>query len=181
MKILLIVLSQGIALCGLSQIDKNQWLIGGNLGFSYSSTSYDKTTNLSLAPGVGYFLLNQFAAGMKLTAASNTTKKSYNRSTVTQLIPEPFLRYYFLSSTHKLNVFIDGSYGYAFNWYKDSYGSFRDHYWQFSFMGGPAVFLNEHTALEITLGYNYASATATDTLRISSIKIGVGLQIHFGK
>jgi hypothetical protein len=182
MKLLITILLQVPGILAMGQVNQKQWLIGGNLGFSYSSAEYIKTTDISLSPDIGYFFLDKFAGGLRFDLSYNTEHYSYAsaRTRQTQFTPAPFLRYYFLPSTRNVNLFFDGSYGYSFNWYKYNSSSYTYHYWGFSLMAGPVIFLNEHTALEITLGYNYSTGSANDTLRINSFKAGVGLQIHFG-
>jgi len=183
MKLVITILLHFSGIWAMGQLNQQQWLIGGNLGFSYSSAEYLKTTNLSLAPDIGYFFFDKFSGGLRFNLTSNTEHYSYSpeRFRQTQFTPAPFLRYYFLSSTQKVNLFMDGSYGYSFNWYKHNSSTYTYHYWGFSLMAGPAIFLNEHTALELTLGYNYSTGSANDTLRINAFKVGVGLQIHFGQ
>jgi hypothetical protein len=48
-------------------------------------------------------------------------------------------------------------------------------------MAGPAIFINEHTALELTVGYIHSSRGPIDSSATSKLQLGIGLQIHFGK
>jgi hypothetical protein len=51
----------------------------------------------------------------------------------------------------------------------------------FSVQTGPAIFLNQHTALEMTLGYTYLSRGPIDTTVTNKLQVGIGLQVHIGK
>jgi hypothetical protein len=63
--------------------------------------------------------------------------------------------------------------------------TYKYNYHTYSLMAGPAIFLNEHTALEITVGYSHATGGLPpanfDTVTVSRFQIGVGLQIHLGR
>ena len=64
-----------LAFCSVSllhaQLNRGQWLVGGSAGFSTSS--YDagnvseKGTKVQLSPGVGYFVFNKLALGLRAT------------------------------------------------------------------------------------------------------------------
>jgi hypothetical protein len=43
------------------------------------------------------------------------------------------------------------------------------------------LFKNEHTALEITVGYNYLSRGPIDSTVTNKFQVGIGLQVHIGK
>ena len=47
----------------------------------------------------------------------------------------------------------------------------------FGFASGPAIFLNKHTALEFTLGYN-STKFEDDPDRSNTFTVGVGFQVH---
>jgi hypothetical protein len=47
----------------------------------------------------------------------------------------------------------------------------------FGFAAGPAIFLNKHTALEFTLGYN-SIKIKDDPDRSNTFTVGVGFQVH---
>lgn len=169
---------------GISQIQKGQWIIGGDAGFSYFKYYTTKTSSFSLSPTGGYFILNQLAVGLRpsYVAEFNTTQAG-GKSRESLISVTPFIRYYFLSYERKLNFFADGGFGYSWGKFKNySNPDFKYHSKIISFKAGPAIFLNERTALEITLGYNHSiRGSLGDTLGISSFQIGLGLQIHIGK
>lgn len=172
------------SLGGFSQIQKGQWIIGGNAAFSYYKYYSTRTSAFSISPATGYFFLNRLAGGIRLGYdAEFNSFQSGGRSRESFISLIPFIRYYFLPYEGKVNFFLDGGYGYS--WGKDknfTQPDFKYHSKIISIKTGPAVFLNERTALEITLGYNHSVKGALgDTLGINSFQIGVGFQIHIGK
>ena len=169
---------------GFAQLYKGQWLIGGTGAFSYTQTEGEKITTVVLTPGIGYIFFNKFAGGLKLDLSSQTDRHSstdkyrFNSTTI-----GPFMRYYFLPAERSLNIFAEGGYGYTFGRYKRfiSLPDYTNHFSSYSFKAGPAIFLNEHTALEVTLGYNHSQKGLIDTAITNTVILGLGLQIHFGK
>ena len=167
-----------------SQVQKNQWLIGGNAAFSFERASELKTTTLQLAPDIGYFFIDKLAGGLRFNFGSTTNRwEKDDKYRNSSMIISPFVRCYFLPATQKVNVFAEGAYGYAWSKYKDfAYGSsYAYHYHNLSLVAGPAIFLNKHTALEVTVAYNYSTRGSVDSSHSSKFLLGVGLQIHFGK
>jgi len=68
------------SLSAFSQLNKNQFLVGGNISFSSATygdedTYKSKSETLQLSPGVGYFLFDKLAVGTK-------TEFIFNNSTV---------------------------------------------------------------------------------------------------
>lgn len=80
-------------------------------------------------------------------------------------------------------MFADVAYGYSWGKSKNfKYpSSHKYNYYNLSFMAGPAIFLNERTALEITVGYTYLSRGPIDTTVTNKLQLGIGFQIHFGR
>jgi hypothetical protein len=176
-----------LSLKSFTQIYKGQWLIGGNAAFSYSQANeYNnkiKLSSLTFSPSGGLFFLNRLAGGLKFDLGEETyhyTSISKSRNTFISI--GPFLRYYFLQPEQKINLFAEGGYGFSFGKYRNFYDvNYTYHSSTFSFKAGPALLLNEHTALEVTLGYIHSTRGPIDTAVTNVIQIGVGLQIHFGK
>lgn len=172
-----------------SQIYKNQWLIGGNANFSYSkATIYNNTVELSsylFSPSIGYFFLNRFAGGLLFDLGSQTYNfSSGGKYRISSLTIGPVIRYYFLSAEKSTNIFLEGAYGLSYSknkFFKSLDNDFTNHYSTLSFKAGPAIFLNEHTALEITIGYNHSTRGPIDTAFTNTLRLGIGFQIHFSK
>jgi hypothetical protein len=169
---------------GASQIQKGQWLTGGNAGFSYFKYYTTKTSSWSLSPTGAYFVLDQLALGLRPGYYGAVYKvPSGIKSKETFVSITPFVRYYFLAYEHKVNLFADAGFGYSWGKYKSySAPDFTYHSKIISFKAGPAIFLNERTAVEVTLGYDHSiRGSLGDTLGVKSFQVGVGLQIHLGK
>lgn len=67
----ILFLSLLISTFASAQIQKGQFLIGGNITFEsikseYSSMPANKSTNIFIAPDAGYFIINKLAAGLRL-------------------------------------------------------------------------------------------------------------------
>ena len=162
---------------GFSQIYKGQWLVGGNAGFEtgkFGDLDGTKYTSVSFSPNAGYFFINNFAGGLRLSL--ETTKFKDDDDATSTFLFAPFVRYYFLPAAEKVNIFADAGYG---------FGSIKDgeseSFNQFSIMAGPAVFLSPNTALEFALQYR---STGGDSFggdeRQSAFGLNIGFQVHLG-
>jgi hypothetical protein len=166
------------ATTSFSQINKGQWLAGGSasLNFTkYGSDDNDKVTTVSVAPDLGYFFINNFAGGARINLTSLKAKGAEDAET--SFLFAPFVRYYFLPSTQKVNVFADASYGFG----SVKSGGESDGMNQFAIAAGPAVFLSPNTALEFTLQYSSAGGDAYGDDRLNNFGFNVGFQVHLGK
>lgn len=176
-KIVLAVMTLTIGLGSFSQVNKGQWLVGGsaNLDFSKQGNNDDsKVTSVSISPDAGYFFINQLAAGARVSFTSVKEKSQENAAT--SFLFAPFVRYYFMQSTQKVNIFADASYGFGSMKFGES-ESFN----QFAFSAGPAVFLSPNTALELTLQYRSAGGDVYGDDRLNDFGVNVGFQVHLGK
>lgn len=166
-----------VSVTSFSQINKGQWLVGGSAGLEFSKFGDDddsKVTSVSLSPNAGYFFINNFAGGARISFQS---VKEENEDAFTSILFAPFVRYYFLPSAQKVNVFADASYGFGSMKAGDS-ESFN----QFAVAAGPAVFLSPNTALEFTLQYRSQGGDAFGgDDRLNNFGVNVGFQIHLGK
>jgi hypothetical protein len=176
-KIFMVAIATILIQTGFAQVNKGQWLVGGNTGFSSSKTGDYKTNTIEFSPNAGYFFVNNFAGGLRVNIQSvkeevGDLDDKYSTTTVA-----PFVRYYFLPATQKVNVFADASYGFGS---MKSDGSDSRSVSGFGIMAGPAIFLSPNTALEVTLGYNSMKMEDADD-RTNTFQFGVGFQIHLGK
>ena len=183
MKVILACLLLCLSCCSFSQINKGQWLVGGNAAFNFTKAEKLKLTTLQLSPAGGYFFKDRIAAGLR----TNITLDQYNwtddKWRLFTLSLAPFARYYFLPAEQKVNLFADASYGFTRSWYKSiSYGGkYAYNTSTLSVMAGPAIFLNKHTSVEMTVGYSYLSRGPIDSSVAHQFRFGVGLQVHLGK
>src|SRR5687768_6440391 len=108
-KSMLLLITFVTTIASFSQISKGSMLVGGNIRFnSYKSETQmgsSKVRTLDIAPNVGYFLIDQFAVGIRpgLTLTSTNVPVAKLKSTTYTLAP--FIRYYFSKNGKKVNVF----------------------------------------------------------------------------
>jgi len=200
-----------------SQISKGQWMVGGNGSFSRSVVkqnndffhSENKTTGFQLTPGVGYFFMNQLVAGLRTGVTQSDVKQETDsqvpgslyyllKSKITALSFSPFVRYYFLPSSRKLNVFADASYAYANNKEKTSThqvfipagglptinsstnnSKYKSH--SYAIAAGPAFFINPKVSVELTAGYSFTKYAGNTNQKGDTFLLGAGFQIHLNK
>ena len=156
-----------------SQITKGNLLLGGSTSFSSDKWGDSKSTSFSFAPNIGYFFVNNFAGGLRVQIDSYKEDGEDDAYVVTSFAP--FIRYYFIPAAkeQKVNIFVDGAYGFG----SEGSGDTKSNMNGYSFMAGPAIFLNQHTALEFTLGYSSMKFEDVDD-RFNTFKINIGFQIH---
>jgi len=115
-----------------AQLNKGQWLVGGNISFTHQSNNYTsgsyttdyKSTSFQAAPDAGYFIMKKLAVGLRpgistsnSTTSGNGAEANYtfsykDKATSTNYTIAPFVRYYFLPAANKVNILADVSYAY---------------------------------------------------------------------
>ncbi len=155
-----------------AQTMKGNWLVGGSAGFnSYKPKGADESlTNISFAPNLGYFLMDNLAVG----AAIGYESTSFGDASTSSFGVGPFVRYYFLNLGESAKLMAQASY--TFNTETPDEGDSVSG----STLGlgaGVAYFLNPHVALEGILGY---SSNSGDLGEGSGFGLNVGFQIHLG-
>jgi outer membrane protein len=156
----------------LAQFNQGRWLANGTVGFSFQKNStYNASTDgtststsrgLNLTPTVGYFIIDNLAAGLILDLS--TSRLNYDTfNPLTGLVEEassglssvsagPFVRYYL-----PMSVFFQGSATFGTQKYSnenssgDSESIYRMR--RYSLSVGYAWFLNDYVALEPSIGY----------------------------
>lgn len=128
-----------------AQINKGQWLAGGNGSYTRSSQENNgsfailksKSTTLDVSADGGYFIFNQFCAGLRggVNYTSDNLQEVYGNlpnngsvsytatASVTKTtiwLAGPFIRYYVLKPKHKINVLADVNYLYGHSVAKSS-------------------------------------------------------------
>lgn len=159
-----------------AQINQGQWLVGGSANFTSSKQGDSKWTDITFSPNAGYFFINNFAGGLRLNVAS---EKESGSDASTLFTAAPFVRYYFLPSAQKVNIFADAQYGFGSGKQGGESASINE----YQIAAGPAVFLSPNTALEFTVFYEsmggkYFEGLGSD--RQNSFGVNIGFQIHLG-
>jgi hypothetical protein len=162
-----------------AQVNQGQWLVGGSADFNFGKQGDTKTTMINVAPDAGYFFIDQLAGGLRLDFGYDKTKTKTSETSSTSFGLAPFVRYYFMPSGQKVNVFADGSYG--FGSYKPKGGSSASINY-YAIKAGPAVFLTPNTALEFAVYYKSYGGDFYEVAgdRYNQFGLGIGFQIHLG-
>lgn len=163
------------------QITKHNWLVGGNADFSSSksesSSSVGNTSRIyfRVAPKIGYFIIDKFAAGVSgLINYEKVTFNASGQSKQSYYSIGPFARYYFLSFDKPVNLFSEISYYHLIS-NPGNQGSNN-----FSFAVGPVFYLNTIVGIEFTAGYSVTKNNDAN-LTYKIFQLGIGLQIHLEK
>lgn len=133
-RLLLAAAMFGIALPATCQLNKSQWLTGGNGTFAHAknkgslngTTSTNETTGLQATAGGAYFFMDQLAGGLRAGVSHSLIKQVFDarqvtplfsyysaKTDVTAFVISPFVRYYFFRAAGKINLVADVSYSYS--------------------------------------------------------------------
>jgi outer membrane protein W len=129
-----------------SQTSKNNWLVGGSMGFASSNEVSNpstpptlKTTTFSIAPDFGYLFINNLAGGLNVNYISIHTSQSGFTSNGSSFSAGPFARYYF-NISNSTKIFVHGNIA----WGSQNYGGSQSG--EFS-MTSPTLYLQFFFAL----------------------------------
>jgi len=183
---ILLALSLILTNTAMPQLNKGQFLVGGNTSFESikndgtNVVSY-KTTTFFVSPNIGYFIIPKFAGGLRLNF--NVYKQKYPVSyKQTNISLSPFLRYYLLSQKQKFNVLVDAGYiNFKSKSIIQNYLTPIEKTNGYNILVGPSIFFNEHVALEFLLGYKQTKVKNIGENKTTTFNTGLGLQIHLGK
>jgi hypothetical protein len=168
------------------QITRGNWMVGGNGSFVFSKASSggsdSKTANLSLAPDIGYFFIDKFAGGVRLSFNRDHIKygPSDNFSTFKNYSIGPFVRYYLLNVDRQDNILIEGSYQFGDDKVKTNNSTSNSSTNIISFPAGPVIYFNSSVGIEFLLNYSSTGTTGFKG-RGDSFGVSIGLQIHLEK
>jgi len=163
-----------------SQVTKGNWLVGGNGRFSSQIETLNGVKvnglRIGLTPNIGYFFIDKFAAGTKFTFNYEKTKYNGGVGKSTQLGVGPFLRYYFLNASDRINLFAESQYQYLLS---SSDGSHNNEN-TFTFSAGPVIYFNSSVGLELTANYEIIN-TEKSLSDAKTFFVSVGFQVHLEK
>ncbi len=172
-----------------AQTDQGSMLVGGSAGLDYTVQSDDKVFNASLSPQGGYFVIDNFAVGLRIPMGlQNSTSRSSpspdseieTRTLTYRVGIGPFVRYYFGKSA--IRPFINGGADYQYSRTREkdnaSTGVIIQRQDSYSIFGGVgmAYFISQFVGLESQLGYTYFRSDQLN--KYSSLGLTVGLQIY---
>ena len=175
-------------------------MVGGNGLFNSiiyrneSGIQIQRITNIQLSPNIGYFFVDKFAGGLKLSIATSRNKvisdgAEYNLLKYAAYGFGPFFRYYFLNSNKPFNLLIDGNYlrnierlGGVSSTGNTPFPVPITKYTKntFSIAAGPVIYFNTSVGLEFLIGYT-TSKYVQNSSSTNTIQVGLGLQVHLEK
>lgn len=99
-----------------AQLDKGNWLGGGDANFSStknkSETFNEKFNDLRINPNFGYFFIDNLSGGLQINLVFTNSNPGNNGSKASSYGFSPFLRYYFLETDKRINLFGEVNYSY---------------------------------------------------------------------
>ena len=195
--------------CGMLSaqiLDQGNFILGSTLGFSSSnskvsllSTNVDEKGNgpsslqISVAPKVGYFLLDNFALGLGMDFTFSSLKEpNADRTDDSDLLFGPFFRYYFPIETD-IAFFAETNFGFG-NSSDDQFigegkQSIRTNIFAIGIGPGVTILSSKGIGIEAIFKYNFARSkfktqiggVDTETVtKTNQFDISIGLQFYFG-
>ncbi len=147
-KNLLVMLAfMAIGLAVSAQTEKGNYLVGGNVELNTSKNN----TVIALTPSVGYFFLNNLAAGANV----NLSYSKVGENKTTQFGIGPFARYYL--GTLNIRPFAHANINFTSNKTKNTGGSDTYNGTNYFLGGGLAAFINRNVAIEGLAGYSHSA------------------------
>ena len=168
----MIIIVVAAAITASAQTQKGNWLVGGSGTFASTEQGEFKVTSFGISPTAGYFIADNLAIGASLNFTSY--KEDDDDDAVTSFSFGPLVRYYFVNLGPSAKLFGQADLAFGSTKYVESEG-----FTEWGISAGPAIFLNPHTALEITLGYGSQKYKDADDAA-NTFGVNVGFQIHLG-
>ncbi len=185
---------------GYGQTEKGKFFMAGGSAFSFSSGTSESNDNqgnsgsndllsITLTPQVGYFLANNFVAGIQIPYSYTKSENQAASFSTSSFLIGPFLRYYFSTSVPILKPYLNTAV---------SFGNTKDKT-EIPFLlvddestsrltsiqlgAGLAIFLSENVSIDFILEYNYASDRPEEDTEIElttdSFRAGIGIGVFF--
>ncbi len=158
-----------------AQTSQRTWTVGGNFDLAFNLGSASHAPILNLQPKVGYFPINNLAAGL-------TGLVEYQKSRRTKIATlgtgvGPFLRYY-LKTSKSFSPYISTEV--IFTSFSEIEGNRRSISPKSLIRPGAglAIFLSPHIALENQVTFEYNSIHSYGTGGWSIVQFSVGFQAH---
>jgi hypothetical protein len=187
-------------------LDQGNFVIGATMGLSTADSKITHSTGnvdeegegpsslqLSFAPKVGYFVLENFALGIGADFTFSSLKEpNEDRTDDTDLLFGPYGRAY-LPVGDDMAFFLEADFGFGFSsddqYVGDDLRSINTNVFALGIGPGFTIFSNESIGIEALFKYNFAQSkfnteaggikTTTKTTT-NQFDIGIGLQFYFG-
>ncbi|WP_338357195.1 hypothetical protein [Yeosuana marina] len=168
-----------------AQITKGNWMVGGDASFFTNKTEYDPNENINTSevsylmasPNLGYFFVDKLAGGIDLQFYFVDSGKSVNSQSYGF---GPYLRYYFLETEKRINLFSQLNYNFGVS---KSGSGLRTNSNGYGLQIGTCLFFNSSVGLEFSLNYSDTKNTLDKTFvrKTKQFLVGLGFQIHLEK
>lgn len=184
-----------------AQTQKGNFMVGGELGLSTSSstvsvdgseTEGSSATQFNIAPSVGYFFVDNFAAGIGVDYTLSTVKNNNRDELDSDLLFGPYMRYYIPFGDKALFFEADFGYGNSTDDITVNNEQQRAITNVFAVGLGPGftIFSNDNIGIEALAKYNFASSNSilsgsgvetTSNSITHAFDFSVGLQVYLGR
>lgn len=177
-----------------AQFNQGRILAGGSVSFQTqtvkskvngTTNTLGKITDIGFNPKVGFFVIDNLAAGLGVDITSHTEKEegSSDKSTSSNFTVTPFVRYYL-----DPGVFFQGQVGFGTSKQKNENGNTttttKNGVFDWALGVGYAYFLNDHVAIEPLIYYSMHTDKNNDNdnkITYGGVGINVGLQVYLGE
>lgn len=187
MRTLFFLLALTFSLTINAQITKGNWLVGGDGNYSSIKYSFENNgiktestaNSIRLNPNLGYFISDKFAGGLQLNFAflepgSSIKSTSYSFG--------PFIRYYFLEQSKRINIFAQANYNFGFGKNASNIETDTNGY---GLKAGTVLFFNSSVGIELSLSYTNSNSKSnfkgSSENTSKTFLVGLGFQIHLEK
>lgn len=170
------------SLSSFGQIQKGNFMVGGNGSFTNQRSSSGSSTSAYLLPSAGIFMTDHLAVGLGVPVSFY----KFSSSTSYGVGISPFVRYYFLKK-EKSSLFVPLNVALSSSTYSSSNSSSKTIYTYTSgSLGiGYTYFFHPSIGLESTLSYFLRKTTnnimAESTSNSNGINLFVGLQVYLSR
>jgi hypothetical protein len=170
-----------------AQITKGNWMVGGDASYSKKesyannfNSSKRKTSELDIKANVGYFFIDNFQAGIRLSYLNYNLKNDDSGSSNKHWLKYGiYSRYYFLKTEKLVNIYLDGGYFFGNRIYYN--GDFKDNLNGYSLSAGPTIFLNSSVAMEMGINYSSTKLKGVNDFTENDLQFTIGFQIFLEK
>lgn len=170
-----------ISFSSISQITKDNWMVGGNAMISFSNQTVNaassKGQNISIAPNVGYFFVDKFVGGIRSMYTFSKVNSGPIVASSSSLYIGPFARHYFLDKDNRTNFFADAMFQFGKSFGSNSPSENQTH---FVLSAGPVIYLNSSVGFEMAINYDIYKNKSGDA-KANTLFFTLGFQIHLEK
>jgi hypothetical protein len=183
-------------------LDKGNFMVGSTVGFSTANSKVTaggreneglSAQQINIAPAIGYFLIDNFAAGLGADFTLNSvTEPNKDKTEDSDILFGPFARYYFPAADN-VAFFLVGNFGFGNSKDEQIIGEAKQkistNVLAVGTGPGITVYSKGGFGIEAILKYNYAQSKFDTTVggvstssktRTNQFSLSLGMQYYFG-